>query len=102
LTEQIIIDQRTAIRGSDQVGSSSRGQANLNRSAAHCLSNIDDCLILSDLTFLQFGDPNLIHSFRLEQADILFIQDVAFRQKLPSAGPKNGTAEDSAGGCLNV
>jgi hypothetical protein len=102
LTEQIIIDQRTAIRGSDQVGSPSRGKANLNRPAAHCLSNIDDCLILSNFTFLQFSNPNLVHSLRLEEADILFIQDMAFRQKLPSALPKDGTAKYPAGGCLNV
>ena len=57
---------------------------------------------LPDLSLLQFGDPDRLHTFGFEDPDILITDYVTFGQKLFAAGPENCAAQDPSGGRFHV
>jgi len=51
---------------------------------------------------LELGDPDLVHPFGFEEADILLTQNVTFGEELLAPLPEDRTAKNSAGGFFDI
>src|SRR6185437_16445193 len=88
LLQQFIVNEGAAIFSGNQVRPSTRREADFDRTAAHGSSHGHDRVIFTDLAIFQLSNPDLIHAFGFEQANIFVAKDVTFGKQFAPAWPE--------------
>jgi len=71
LLKQVVVDQSAAVRCCHQIRPSTGSQPDFDRSAAHGFRDGHDRIVLPYFAFFELGHPDLLHSFCLQQPDVL-------------------------------
>jgi hypothetical protein len=94
LLQQLIVHQDAAVFGGEQVGPASGRQADFETAATHFAGHLADRVVFADFAVFQFGDPNGIHTFGLQDPDVFIADDMPLGQQLLPTGTENGATED--------
>ena len=97
LFKEVIIHQYAAIFRRDEVGAATSGDLYFETAAANFSGDGADGVVLSDFPFFQLRDPDAVHTFGFQNADVFIADQVTFGEKFFSAGPEDGATQDSSG-----
>src|ERR1035441_2779781 len=75
LLEQLIIHQHAAVLCAQGISPAAGREADLETSAAHLAGHRADRVILADLPVFQFRNPNGLHAFGLQHANVFVADD---------------------------